>query len=39
MENDDTTFINAAVLNESYNYTQRPITLDWDKAENKLSFI
>jgi len=39
MENDDTTFINAAVLNESYNYTQRPITFDWDKAENKLSFI
>jgi Icc-related predicted phosphoesterase len=39
METDDTTFINASVLNESYNYTQRPITLNWDKAENKLSFI
>jgi Icc-related predicted phosphoesterase len=39
METDDTIFINASVLNEDYNYTQRPITLDWDISENKLSFI
>ena len=35
----DTHFINAAVLNEQYFYTHKPITVDWDKATNEITFI
>lgn len=32
-------FFNAAVLNEQYIYTQKPITFDWDKQTNEIIFI
>ena len=31
-------FFNAAVLNESYIYTQNPITIDWNKETNEIEF-
>lgn len=34
-----THFINAAVLNEKYKYTNKPITIDWDPETNELEFI
>lgn len=34
-----THFINAAILNERYEYTNTPITVDWDKELNKLSIL
>jgi len=34
-----THFFNAAVLNESYEYTQKPMTFDWDKETNTIKFI
>jgi hypothetical protein len=34
-----THFFNAAVLNESYEYTQKPMTFDWDKETNTITFI
>ena len=36
---DGTHFFNAAVLNERYNYTQKPITFDWDKETNTIEFV
>jgi len=36
---DGTHFFNAAVLNEQYNYTQKPMTFDWDKETNTIEFI
>ena len=36
---DGTHFFNAAVLNESYEYTQKPMTFDWDKETNTIKFI
>jgi Icc-related predicted phosphoesterase len=32
-------FFNAAILNEQYNYAQKPITFDWDKESNEVIFI
>jgi Icc-related predicted phosphoesterase len=37
--NEHTYFLNAAVLNESYNYAHKPITIDWVKDTNQLEFI
>jgi hypothetical protein len=34
-----THFFNASVLNEQYNYTQKPMTFDWDKETNTIEFI
>jgi Icc-related predicted phosphoesterase len=35
----DTHFINASVLDEQYQYTQKPLTVEWDPVTNKLEFI
>jgi len=35
----DTHFINASVLDERYQYTQKPLTVEWDPETNKLEFI
>ena len=37
--NGDTHFFNAAVLDESYHYTQKPLTFDWDPIKNKVVFL
>lgn len=37
--NGDTHFINAAVLDERYEFTQNPLTFDWDKSTNEIDFI
>jgi len=34
-----THFFNAAVLDEQYNYTQKPMTFDWDYITNEIEFI
>lgn len=34
-----THFFNASVLDESYDYTQKPMTFDWDKESNTIEFI
>ena len=39
MSIEHTHFINAAVLNEQYNYTQPPLTFDWDSDTNEITFI
>ena len=36
---DGTHFFNAAVLDESYKYTQKPITFDWDHITNEIKFL
>lgn len=36
---DGTHFINASVLNESYDAVNKPITVDWDPITNKLEFV
>lgn len=35
----DTHFINAAVLNEQYLFTNKPIIVDWDPKTNNLEFV
>jgi Icc-related predicted phosphoesterase len=35
----DTHYINASVLDEQYQYTQKPLTVEWDPETNKLEFI
>ncbi len=35
----NTHFFNAAVLNEQYIYTQKPITFDWEQKTNDITFI
>lgn len=35
----NTHFINASILNEQYIYTNKPITINWDKDSNFLEFI
>jgi Icc-related predicted phosphoesterase len=35
----DTHFINASVLNEAYQYTNKPITLDWNQETNEVTFL
>ena len=32
-------FFNAAVLDEQYEYTQKPMTFDWDKDTNTIEFV
>ena len=34
-----THFFNVSVLDESYYYTQKPITVDWDPKTNELEFV
>jgi hypothetical protein len=34
-----THFFNAAVLNEQYEYTQKPMTFDWDHITNTIEFV
>ena len=34
-----THFINAAVLNERYKVVNKPLTIDWDKETNDITFI
>ena len=36
---DGTHFFNASVLDEQYEYTQKPMTFDWDKETNTIEFI
>jgi len=35
----NTHFINASVLDEQYQYTQKPLTVEWDPVTNKLEFL
>ena len=35
----DTHFINASILNERYEYVNKPITADWNKSTNEINFI
>jgi Icc-related predicted phosphoesterase len=35
----DTHFINASVLDEQYQYSQKPLTVEWEPETNKLEFI
>lgn len=32
-------YTNASVLDERYEYTQKPLTFDWDKSNNEINFI
>jgi predicted phosphodiesterase len=34
-----THFFNAAVLGESYQYQNKPLTFDWDKETNEINFL
>lgn len=36
---DGTHFFNASVLDERYEYTQKPMTFDWDPITNTINFI
>jgi hypothetical protein len=36
---DGTHYFNASVLDEQYEYTQKPMTFDWDKENNTVEFI
>lgn len=36
---DGTHFFNAAVLDEQYEYTQKPITFDWNHITNEIKFL
>ena len=35
----DTHFINASVLNEEYQYVNKPITIDWNGETNEITFL
>ena len=35
----DTHFINASVLNEEYQYANKPITIDWNGETNEITFL
>lgn len=37
--NGQTHYFNAAVLNERYNYTQKPFTFDWDPITNTVNWL
>jgi predicted phosphodiesterase len=37
--NGHTHFINASILNERYNYENKPLTVDWNPETNELEFI
>jgi Icc-related predicted phosphoesterase len=34
-----THFINASILNEQYQYANKPITADWNQDDNTLVFL
>jgi predicted phosphodiesterase len=34
-----THFFNAAVLDERYNFTQKPLSVEWDPKTNELNFV
>lgn len=36
---DSTHFFNASVLDEQYEYTQKPMTFDWDPDTNEVKFL
>ena len=36
---DGTHFFNASVLDEQYEYTQKPMTFDWDPDTNEIKFL
>jgi len=36
---DGTHYFNASVLDEQYQYTQKPMTFDWNKEKNTIEFI
>ena len=35
----NTHYFNASVLDERYNYKNKPMTVDWDKETNEITFI
>lgn len=35
----NTHFFNASILNERYNYQNKPMTIDWDSETNEIEFI
>ena len=35
----ETHYINASVLNEQYNYANKPLTVDWDPKTNEIEFL
>ncbi len=35
----DTHYFNVAVLDEQYNFTQKPITIDWNPETNEIEFL
>ena len=35
----DTHFFNASILNERYDYTNKPVTVDWNPETNEITFI
>ena len=37
--NGHTHFINASILNENYNYTNLPVTFEWDKITNEIKWL
>jgi Icc-related predicted phosphoesterase len=37
--NGHTHFFNASVLDEQYEYTQKPMTFDWNKETNEIEFL
>jgi Icc-related predicted phosphoesterase len=39
IKDEDTHFFNASVLDESYTYTQKPHTFDWDKNTNEIKIV
>ena len=34
-----THFFNAAVLNDRYEFRNKPITIDWDSETNEIEFV
>jgi Icc-related predicted phosphoesterase len=35
----DTHYFNAAILDEQYNFTQKPLTVDWNPETNEIEFL
>jgi hypothetical protein len=35
----NTHHFNSSVLNEQYNYAQKPMTIDWNPDTNEVNFI
>ena len=36
---DGTHYFNASILDEEYNFTQKPLTIDWDPETNQIEFL